>query len=157
MHYLFFATFAPLIKTMKHTGRISHQGVVVAVREGRVTVRLVVESACGSCQLAGKCASAASDNKLIEVKPARSMELRLGQTVTVSAPLHAARFAVGVSFVAPLLLLMAVLVGGTMAGLGEMSVVGAAVVVLAAYYGVWALLRKHIDRRVSFTIDEKES
>ena len=134
--------------------KIRHSGVVDSIAEGVVTVRILQQSACAACKVAGYCHASESKEKLVSVCCNTVAALRPGQEVVVTASRQVADRAVLLGFGVPLLILVAVLVvvlrltGNE--GTAAMSALGA----LVPYYAVLWLLRARIGRRVSFEIEE---
>ena len=134
--------------------KIRHSGVVDSIAEGVVKVRILQQSACAACKVAGYCHASESKEKLVSVCCNNVAAYRPGQEVVVTASQQVAVRAVLLGFGLPLLILVVVLVvvlrltGSE--GTAALSGLGA----LVPYYAVLWLLRGQIGRRVSFEIEE---
>ena len=134
--------------------KIRHSGVVDSIAEGVVNVRILQQSACAACKVAGYCHASESKEKLVSVCCNTVAALHPGQEVVVTASRQVAARAVLLGFGVPLLILVAVLVvvlrltGNE--GTAALSALGA----LVPYYAVLWLLRGRIGRRVSFEIEK---
>lgn len=138
---------------MERLGRIaSHEGVVQSVKPGRVLVRIEAVSACASCAAHGKCGFAESKDKTVEVPAADWKEYTEGQRVTVHIEEGRGMLAVWIAYVLPALLLLAVIVGLSLARLPEWAVVLAAFAVLGVYILVLYLCRRKVDSRFTLTL-----
>lgn len=85
---------------------ISHKGTITSLSEGKATVRILATSACSTCHAAGLCGSSESAEKTIEASVLPWQTFRVGQEVVVSYSRKLGLKAVLLSYVAPLLLLM---------------------------------------------------
>ena len=47
--------------------KISHTGIVEAIEDGKIIVRIEQTSACSTCKVAGHCSTAKSKEKVIDV------------------------------------------------------------------------------------------
>lgn len=136
-------------------GQIRHEGIVESVEESLVRVRILQASACAACKVASKCHTAEAKEKIIDVAVdgQEAFRWQKGQTVTVCTSETMAGRALMLGFGAPLLLLLAVLVGTKMAGGSEGLAALMMMVSLVPYYlGLW-LFRNHIARSISFHIE----
>lgn len=138
---------------MERSGRIaSHDGVVTAVRHGRVAVQIEAVSACASCAAHGKCGFAESKNKTVEVPAADWQTYQEGETVTVHIDESRGMLAVWLAYVLPALLMLAVIVGLSLARLPEWVVVLAAFAVLGLYLLGLYLRRRKVESRFTLTL-----
>ena len=134
--------------------RIRHSGVVDSIAGRVVRVRILQQSACAACKVAGHCHASESKEKLVEVCSDGGAVFRPGQEVVVTASRQVAMHAVLLGFCVPLFILLAVLVPvlrlTDSEGVAALTSLGA----LMTYYAVLWLLRSRISRRVSFQIEE---
>lgn len=134
--------------------KIRHSGVIDSIAGGVVKVRILQQSACAACKVAGYCHASESKEKLVDVSCDNVAAYRLGQEVVVTASQQVAARAVLLGFGLPLFILVVVLfvvlrlTGNE--GTAALSAMGA----LVPYYAVLWLLRGQIGRRVSFEIEE---
>lgn len=138
---------------MENQERIaSHQGVVTAVQPGRVQVRIQAVSACASCAAHAKCGFAESKDKTVDVPAADWQRYSQGDLVTVHIDQSRGMLAVWIAYVLPAVLMLAVIIGLSLAQLPEWSVVLSAFVVLALYVAVLYLRRRKVESRFTLTV-----
>lgn len=134
----------------------SHEGIVTAVRNGRVEVRIEAVSACATCAAHGRCGFAESKEKQVEVPAADWNTYAPGQTVAVHIDESRGMLAVWLAYVLPALLLLAVIVGLSLARLPEWAVVLAAFATLGIYIAVLYLRRRKVERHFTLTVSHNE-
>lgn len=138
---------------MEKLGRIaSHEGIVQKVKPGRVMVRIEAVSACASCAAHGKCGFAESKDKTVEVPADDWKQYAEGETVTVHIDESRGMLAVWIAYVLPALLMIAVIVAFSMAGLPEWVVVLAAFAVLGIYLLILFLCRRKVEGKFTLTL-----
>lgn len=130
----------------------SHDGVVTAVKKGRVTVKIEAVSACASCAAHGKCGFAESKDKTIEVPTSDWQEYHEGDSVTVHIDQQHGMLAVWIAYILPALLIIAAVVGCSLASLPEWVVVVVAFIVLGIYIAALSIFRHKIDKHFTLTI-----
>ena len=134
---------------------VAHTGKIVSITPQLTTVEIISESACSACHAKGLCSMSDSTTKLIEV-PTRGWDFfEVGQEVNVMLKASMGHKAVRVAYVAPLILMVALLllllacrVSELAAGLGAIAGVG-------LYYFVIWLLRDRLRDEYVFTIENK--
>jgi len=134
---------------------IEHSGIVQAVADGCVRVRITARGACGTCRAREACGMGESAEKIVEVYTARSGEYAAGDSVVVGVARRMGVTAVLLAYALPFALLLAVLAGLTAAGAGEGAAALGALGAVALYYGGLCLLRGRIDRKIHFTINKQ--
>lgn len=130
----------------------SHDGIVTAVNKGVVTVRIEAVSACASCAAHGRCGFAESKEKSIEVPTSDWSRYSLGDAVTVHVDESRGMLAVWLAYVLPAILMIAVIVGLSLAGLPEWLVVLGSFTILGIYILILYLRRRHVERHFTLTI-----
>lgn len=135
-------------------GDIRHDGIVAAIDGRHIQVRILQSSACGGCKIAGHCSASEMKEKVIDVF-ADSAAYDVGQQVVVSVASTVARRALLLGFALPLLLLVGVLVCMLIAGYDEQQAGLVSLLSLLPYYGLLWLLRRRVERKVSFDIEPK--
>ena len=136
------------------TDTIKHQGTVENIEGRHVQVRIVQTSACASCSAKSFCSSSDSKEKLIDIYETDTSSLRIGQEVVICGTTSMGMRAVGLAFVVPFVILIAVLfllyklTGGneTVSALG-------ALLMLLPYYLILYFMKKSLRRRFSFRIE----
>ena len=90
-------------------------------------------------------------------QPLRGTEFKPGEVVQVLVSRHMGFRAVALGYVYPFLLLMAVLIGFTVAGTGELRAGTYALLSVVPYYLVLYLLRKRIGSAFTFSMKKSYS
>ena len=138
---------------MENNDRIaSHDGVVTSVEKGLVTVRIESVSACATCAAHRRCGFAESKDKSVAVPCDDWQNYHQGDTVTVHIDESRGMLAVWLAYVLPALLLLAVIIGLSLAHLPERVVVISAFLVLAIYLCILYLRRRKVETHFTLTI-----
>lgn len=135
------------------TDNITHEGTIASVGDGIVRVRIVQNSACASCKIAGHCTTTESKEKVIDVMTAESGSYRVGERVMVTESVGMGFKAVLYGFIAPLALMMtAIIVSLNISGASEglAAVIGLAS--LIPYYTLLYCLRGYMQKVMRFDI-----
>ena len=133
---------------------ISHSGIIESIHEGCVQVRILQTSACAACKVAGHCNASESKEKIIDVMNVRDIsQLKVGDSVVVSASRDVANKALLLSFGVPFLILVSVLL--IMLKLISEEGIAALVSLLALipYYVALYFLRDRIQQKIAFSIE----
>ena len=134
--------------------KISHDGVIASLNEDRVTVRITSYAPCTSCHARGACQlSGGEEDKLLHI-PVRHPNFRTGEKVRVILDRSLGFRALFLGYVAPFLLVLAVLLVTTAAGSPEWIAGLASLTVLVPYYIGLKLMRGRVDRQFSFFIQK---
>lgn len=138
---------------MERLQRIAtHKGIVVGLREGIVSVQIEATSACATCQAHAHCGFAESKQKTLDIPTADYQHYTVGQPVSVGIDESRGLAAVGIAYLLPALLLLAVAIGGTLIGMPEWGVALAAIGTLLLYVGILYLRRRHIEHRFTLSL-----
>lgn len=132
--------------------QIRHEGIVESIEEGHVVVRILQVSACASCGARKVCRSSESKERYIDVYTSAA-GYSVGQSVVVVGQGRLGMKATRIAFLYPLLVLMAVLLGGA-PSLGESKAALIALAAVAVYDLVLVLFRGRLQREFSFSIEE---
>lgn len=132
---------------------IRHEGIVDNIEEGCVHVRILQSSACVACKVADYCNAAESKEKLVDVYVDSTENMKIGQTVIVSAKRKDAVKALLWAFAIPLLVMILVLILIViMTGHEGWAAIGA-LLSLVPYYVLLYLLRHQMRRQITFFIE----
>ncbi len=132
---------------------IRHLGVVDDVDGCNVKVRIMQSSACSACKIAKSCNTSESKAKIIDVYGCKDIHLGKGDNVVVIASRSSGFYAVFLSSVVPLFVLLIVL-GVVLALTGrEVPSALAGIGSLIPYYSALYLFRDKIRDKVSFRIE----
>ena len=139
---------------MKQPEQIEHRGVVRSVEEGVVRVAVEVSEACGGCSARKSCAMGQSEKREIVVYTTEYSNFSVGEAVQVGAKQSLGGVAVLLCYVVPLVLLLVAMVAAQLLGCsdGISAVVGLGT--QALYFGVLALFKERISKKVIFTINK---
>ena len=137
---------------MAQPEHIEHRGRIESIDANLVRVKIVSNSACGSCSARKACGMSESAEKIIEVKTRLAAEFEVGEEVLVSVRRKVGLWAVAVAYVAPLVVLVAILVGASLLGVSEgRAALGSLAGVAIYYLLLWAFGGK-ISEKVDFNI-----
>ncbi len=136
--------------------RIEHTGTVEEVSDKTVTVKIVASGACAQCRAREACGMGESSDKIIVVPTADAASYHRGEQVRVSVSRAAGLTAVAVGYVGALVVLVvAIVIGTSVAGWSEGLSALAGLGAVAIYYiGVW-LVRGRIEKKIRFTITKQ--
>lgn len=137
---------------MAKSEHIEHQGRIESIDANLVRVRIVSNSACGTCAARKACGMSESTEKIIEVVTLSASEFSVGEEVVVSIRRKVGLWAVAMAYVAPLIVLVVVLIAASMFGLDEGVAAVGAMGGVAIYYLLLWLFGGRISEKVSFTI-----
>ena len=133
-------------------GDIAHRGRIVSLTSEFTTVEILSESACGSCHAAALCGMAELQKKVLELPTRHYAAFREGDEVNLVLRRTMGFKAVWLAYVLPLAVLLAVLLGLTALGVGELASGLWALGAVALYYLVLRLLRDRLRNEYSFYI-----
>ena len=133
---------------------IQHDGIVDSIEGEHVLVRIVQQAACSACKARELCISSESKEKVIDVIDSEAAKTcKVGEKVTVCGALSMGKMAVRLAFGVPLALIVVIIpIALKLLNWGEFASVGAATVVLAAYYYGLYLNREQMTKRFAFWI-----
>lgn len=117
------------------------------------TVEIVSESACASCHAKGLCGMSESSRKSVQVPTSGWDSYQVGDEVKVVLKASMGHKAVWVAYVAPLVVLMAVLLGMIAAGAGELTAGLCGIAAVGVYYFCIWLLRDRLKDGYVFTLE----
>lgn len=134
--------------------RISHEGVITALKGETVTVSISSETACAGCHAKGVCTlSGWEEEKLLHI-PVRDPDFNIGEKVRVILDRSLGFRALLLGYVIPFLLVLAVLLALTVAGSHEWVAGLTSLAVLVPYYFGLKLMRGKVERQFSFYIQK---
>lgn len=137
---------------MSSSSEISHAGRIIDITPSVTTVEIVSESACSACHAKGLCGVSESKTKTVQI-PTRGWDsFKVGDEVSVVLKASMGHKAVWIAYVAPLAVLMAVILGTSGLGMGELASGLTALGAVAAYYFVVWLFRARLKSEYIFNI-----
>jgi len=132
---------------------IDHDGIIEHIEGDVAHVKIDTESACAACHAKGVCGAADQEEKYLDI-PLGGVEYRKGETVRVQVARHLGFKAVALGYIYPFVLLMAVLIALTLAGINELKAGMIALLSLLPYYLVLFLARNRIKKTFTFSIQK---
>lgn len=139
--------------SMSDTNTINHIGYVESVNGQSAKVRINSQSACAACHAKGACTAADQEEKVMTV-PTGGGSFRSGEQVRVSIARRTGLRAVAFGYFYPFLVLMAILIILTAAGLSELQAGIWSLASLVPYYLVIYLLRDRISNAFTFKLEK---
>lgn len=134
---------------------INHEGKVVELADDKVIAEIMVSEACGSCQAKGLC-HAQGKSVRIEAPRAPGSHLEVGDSVNVRMSKSLAFSSVLLAYVAPLLLMMAVMMALiALTGSQDVGCI-AALATLPCYYIALYKMRHRLRRKFRFDISASQ-
>lgn len=133
--------------------RIRHEGIIDAIEDGLVRVRILQASACSACKVSGHCNAAESKEKTVDVRRANLAGLSIGDAVVVSTSMSAARRALLFGFGLPFVLMVAALLLSLVLSGSEAVACIVGIGVLLPYYLGLYLFRERIGGSVAFELE----
>lgn len=137
------------------TNDISHEGTIISIEKENLRVRIIQNSACASCKIAGHCQTAESKEKIIEVTTPDYADFSVGDKVNVTESVGVGAKAVVFGFILPLALMMAAIISAITAfDTSEGVAALAGIASLLPYYLVLYFLRGYMKNIMGFGIDK---
>ena len=137
------------------TNDISHEGTIISIEKENLRVRIIQNSACASCKIAGHCQTAESKEKIIEVTTPDYADFAVGDKVNVTESVGVGAKAVVFGFILPLALMMAAIISAiTALDASEGVAALAGIASLLPYYLVLYFLRGYMKNIMGFGIDK---
>lgn len=128
---------------------IRHEGIVLAVKDGKALVEIVQTSACSACKARSMCMSAESQEKRIDAT--MTEPLQPGDKVEVMVTERLAWKAVLLAYILPFVVMMAV-IGLLNLWIENEAIAGTvALCAIALYYIVLSFFRGRLQKAFSFT------
>ena len=135
---------------------VSHSGRIVSITPQTTTVEFISESACGACHAAGLCSISEMKKKVVEVPTSPYASFREGDEVEVVLRGTMGLKAVFISYMIPLVILLAVTLALNLAGASDLASGLSGIGAVAVYYFILWLLRDKMRKEYVFTIEEKQ-
>jgi sigma-E factor negative regulatory protein RseC len=136
---------------------IEHEGIIEKIKDNRVAVRILQQSACSACHAKGACMAAGSKEKVIEVTDF-SGRFRENEQVIIEGKASMGYKAVFWAFAFPLIMLILTLILTlSLWNFNETEAAISAMAALTPYYFVLYLLRKKMASSFQFSIKKWES
>lgn len=153
---LHFAKEGRLVKSLYMSNKIRHEGVIEAIEEGCIHVRIRQSSACAACKVAAHCNASETKEKRIDVYDVHSGRYQVGQVVTLATTPRIGLMASLYAYAIPLVLMVATIILVVVATGDEIKAACAGMLVLLPYYFLIYMLRGKIRGHVFFEIEDKQ-
>ncbi len=133
---------------------IDHEGVIIDINQDYITVEILNSSACGACAAKGSCSLGEVEAKIVEVENSGYTQYEPGERVNVLLKKSLGHKALYISYLIPLLILVAILLSLSAAGAGDLLTGLAILGGLALYYSIVYLFRERFRKEYVFTIEK---
>ncbi len=134
------------------TKEFEHQGEVISVGDGYITVGFMAQSACSSCQARSKCGMGEAEQRVVDVEIDDNSLYKIGDKVTIAVKSSMGVMAVMIAYVVPFFWLMISLFSLVGIGVSEGVAALSSLALLAVYYCLVYLMRAKIEKNIKFTI-----
>ena len=139
---------------------MTHPGIVTAVKPGSVSVQIQSTSACASCEAHAHCGFAESKNKTLDI-PVKyqtgNIKFEIGDNVTVHIDHERGLLAVLFAYILPAILLLAAVIGFSLASFSELNVILLSLALLALYILFLFLFRHKLEKRFTLSVHKNDN
>lgn len=135
---------------MDSPAEIEHTGIICSISEKGITVKITAHPACSGCYAAGICNASGTSEKYFYLPEQKGFQS--GQSVKITTSLSNGYKALFLGYVVPLLILISTMAALVTAGFGELAAGVSSVTGIAIYYLTLFLVRKKIEKRMTFTL-----
>lgn len=139
---------------MKSIDRIEHEGVIIGIDSDFISVEILSQSACSSCNAKSMCSMSEVKAKIIQVENRGFNLYEKGERVNVLLKRSLGFRALWISYLIPLIILLVLLVVLSTVSVDELSMGLSVLAIIAFYYFVVYLLRDKIKKDFIFTIEK---
>lgn len=139
---------------MKSIDRIEHEGVIIGIDSDFISVEILSQSACSSCNAKSMCSMSEVKAKIIQVENRGFNLYEKGERVNVLLKRSLGFRALWISYLIPLIILLVLLVVLSTVSVDELSMGLSVLAIIALYYFVVYLLRDKIKKDFIFTIEK---
>lgn len=136
---------------MNTKSTIEHDGTVIDINDGKITVELTVLSACATCHSRSLC-SFDSSQKTIEIFDNNNISYKIGETVKVIMCQSLGGKALFLAYILPFFVILIALIICTIIGLSEALAGIISILTLIPYYTLLYLFKNKLKKEFSFSI-----
>ncbi len=133
---------------------ISHEGIVQAVTDECIKVKILQTSACAACKVHGHCSAAESKEKIVEVRNLYGHPRNVGDKVIITMRKEEGRNAILLAFVLPFVLMVGVLMISLWISKNEALAALLGIGSLLPYYLLLYLLKDKLSQKFTFRLDD---
>ena len=130
----------------------THDGMVTATAERKVTVRMDVLSACAACQAHSRCGFADKKEKVVEIDTPDWQQYHPGDKVTVIVNARRGLLAVVIAYLLPAVLLLATFITLHCCRLSEVWVALGSLTAVGLYAGILYCFRSRLQKKFTFRL-----
>jgi sigma-E factor negative regulatory protein RseC len=134
---------------------IRHEGIVTAIKNGTVSVRIERGSACASCHANGACTLLDKQRQLVEVVQPAGLLLAVGDEVLILEKKSLGMWAVFFAYVLPLFIVLLMLITLLLMNKSDIFAGVLSLLTLVPYYSLFFLLRGRLKNRFVFTLSKR--
>ncbi|MFA9370609.1 MAG: SoxR reducing system RseC family protein [Labilibaculum antarcticum] len=138
---------------MQDPNKIDHEGTILEIEEGKITVGIVNVSACSACHAKGACSMSDMKDKSIDVID-YSNKFKVGEKVNLSYRESLGWLAMFFAYVLPFVLVVLALILATTITSNELISGISALAILLPYYIILSFFKRHFKKTFSFTIEK---
>lgn len=142
------------LQTMKEN--IRHNGIIERIEGDIVYIRILQQSACAGCHARSMCSASESKVKIVEIID-RSGTFKEEDEVVICGQSALGLQAVGIAFLLPIVLVIAMVAEGLQFGWEESLSAIAGLALLIPYYFILYLMRDKLKRKFVFTLEKQKS
>lgn len=135
------------------SSKVTHEGIIEAIDNRHISVRIIQQAACASCKVAAHCNASDTKVKIVDVY-ADSSHLTVGQKIVVSTSGSAVKNALLIGFLFPLFIIVFLIVFSKFLGKTDDVAALLALGSLIPYYIIVWLFRNKIAQKITFHIDD---
>lgn len=139
---------------MKSIDRIEHEGVIIGIDSDFISVEILSQSACSSCNAKSMCSMSEVKAKIIQVENRGFNLYEKGERVNVLLKRSLGFRALWISYLIPLIIVLILLVVLPTVSVDELTMGLSVLAIIALYYFVVYLLRDKIKKDFIFTIEK---
>lgn len=139
---------------MKSIDRIEHEGVIIGIDSDFISVEILSQSACSSCNAKSMCSMSEVKAKIIQVENRGFNLYEKGERVNVLLKRSLGFRALWISYLIPLIIVLVLLVVLSTVSVDELLMGLSVLAIIALYYFVVYLLRDKIKKDFIFTIEK---
>ncbi|WP_421918453.1 SoxR reducing system RseC family protein [Marinifilum sp.] len=138
---------------MSNPKQIDHEGTILEIEHGKITVGIVNVSACAGCHAKGACSMSDMKEKSIDVIDYTN-EYSVGEKVKLTYQESLGWFALLIAYVLPFVLVLLVLFIATAITNDELISGLLSLAVLPPYYIILSFFKGRLKKTFSFTIEK---
>lgn len=137
---------------MQKPSNIEHKGIVKSINSETISVSIIAEAACASCQVKGSCSASDLKEKIIEIPQEENNNFNLGEQVNVILRQSLGVKALFLGYLFPFIILITSLIVISSFTNNELLSGLLSLGLLVPYYFILHLKRDYLKKEFSFTL-----